>query len=261
MPFHRGDVFVRGSANGIEEYSPEGTPVQLIEGSSGSGGFCFDPTGDYLIVPGAGLFDKQGRMLESNWASVKDSRNCVVDGSGNVFVARLGLRLTKYDTEGNPLQTFDIRVSGFGLAIALGPDGCTMYYGSFSALGTSIGRFNVCTNSQESLFTLDDYVDELRVLPNWEVLTTYDSNGLLYGVSGHFVRKYVSGSQDALRYMALDSDGTSFWMCCGRPSTPFIEGPVFRFDIRSGQLLAEWNPIERGPVAVYSPDNNGRGAG
>jgi hypothetical protein len=62
MPFHRGDVFVNGARTGIEEYSPEGAPVQLIEGTAGDRGFCFDPSGNYLVVPGAGLFDKQGRV-------------------------------------------------------------------------------------------------------------------------------------------------------------------------------------------------------
>jgi hypothetical protein len=132
-----------------------------------------------------------------------------------------------------------------------------MYYGSWLGFG-SIGRFNVCTNVQESTFTRDEFVDELRVLPNWEVLRTTDTGATLYGVSGQVVRRYEphDGADNGLRTMSLDPDGTSFWVCC-----TLEKGDLLRFDINSGELLTRWKPIGRGPIAVYSPDNNGRGAG
>jgi hypothetical protein len=261
LPFHRGDVFVNGRRTGIEEYSPDGTPVQLIEGSAGGFGFCFDPSGNYLIAPGAGLFDKQGRSLESNWASDKAGGACVVDALGDVLVPTDPSTVRRYDIDGNLLQSFNVPVGGFGLAIALGPDGCTLYYGSWLGYG-SIGRFNVCTNTQESGFVRDPWVDELRVLPNWEVLRTSDSGAALYGTSGQFVRGYGLPYQDDFRTMALDSDGTSFWMCCTEPEFPWRKvGHLLRFDINTRDLLADWEPMERGSIAVYSPDNNGRGAG
>jgi hypothetical protein len=267
MPFHRGDVFVNGQRTGIEEYSPDGTPVQLIAGTnSGGRGFCFDPAGNHLIVPGAGLFDKQGRMLESNWASVYNkgfNPDCVVDGFGDVFLESGPTTITKYDIEGNLLQSFTVAFGGgFGFAIALAPDDCTIYYGSWGGFGpvSGIERFNICTNTQDPTFTRDYWVDELRILPNWEVLTVEDSLAELHGVSGQFVRGYPGLiGQNYLRYMSLDPDGTSFWTCC---DVEWPKGdPLFRFDINSGELLAQWSPIERGPIAVYSPDNNGRGAG
>jgi hypothetical protein len=261
MPFHRGDVFVKGHHTGIEEYSPDGTPVQVIEGTQPGGGFCFDPSGHYLIVPGVGLFDKQGRMLESNWTSDEPTPyNCVADGLGNVFVTNGQSTITKYEIHGQVLGSFNVHRYGFGLAIALAPDDCTIYYGGW--LGEWIGRFNVCTNTQESAFVQDDFVDELRVLPNGEVLSLFDSGAIRFGPSEQRVGVFFLQFQDKLRTMALDSDGTSFWVCCTVPEYWWREvGHLLRFDINSGELLAQWEPIERGAIAVYSPDNNGRGAG
>jgi hypothetical protein len=172
--------------------------------------------------------------------------------------------VTKYDLEGDLLGSFNVAKTGpfgiFGFVIALGPDGCTMYYGSWG--GEAIGRFNVCTNTQEPLFNHAAFIDELRVLPNWGVLVTSDSRGVLYAESGQYVHTYWAPSEDNdRRTMALDADGTSFWMCCDIPGPRSTVGPLLRFDIASGELLDQWVPIERGPIAVYSPGNNGRGAG
>ncbi len=257
-PLQRGDVLGSAGAAGLVEYAPSGQLEQTIPGAAVD---CIDPSGGHLIAPGVGLFDSSGNPLPSSWAAVTPGR-CVADGFGNVYVAEVvnsDWTVLKYGIRGNLAKTFHLTTfSGLGpVSIALAPDECTIYYGEWNepdtylGVETGIGRFNVCTNTQEPLFNTDRFVDDLRVLPNWEVLTTDDGDASLYDSSGNFIRSYNPGFNDQnLRTLNLDPDGTSFWVCCTALSG-MTDNEVFRFDISSGQLLAAWAPGAGGPV--YGP--------
>ena len=263
-PFQRGDVFLSGSgfvpgAPGIQAYSPSGQLVQTVPGTSGSNALCFDPSGAHLILPGVGLFDSSGNPLPSHWASVSGAAHCVADRLGDVYVSGGSTTsFQKYDLNGDPLQTFTVPPTfGDGLAIDLAPDGCTIYYGSWNetppagaGAPTGIGRFDACTGTQLPAFSSEPFTDDLRVLPDSEVLVTADAAGGLEDVSGQFVRGYSPGPPvgDHLRFMSLDPDGKSFWMSgLG----------VVRYDIATGKLLSEWgispsgSATAGGPIAVY----------
>jgi hypothetical protein len=261
--FRRGDAFFTGSA-GVEEYSPGGQLIRTVPGTAGAGPLCFDPSGAHLILPGVGLFDSAGRPLPSQWASVAPGR-CVADGSGDVFVATRPSStwtITGYDLQGNLRQTFyPASISGTApFALDLAPDECTAYYGDwgegpFDGIFVGIGRFNVCTNTQEPFAGASSFVDDLRVLPDWSVLTTDDPAASLFDSFGQLVQSYLpaSRSSDTLRTVSLAPDGKSFWVCCAAaPPSPAPE--VFRFDLSSGQLLAAWSPSDAvTSVAVYAP--------
>jgi len=243
-PFQRGDVFFTdgtdapGTAN-IQEYSPSGELQQTIPGTLGATAMCFDPSGGHLILPGVGLFDSSGNPLASNWASVTDAGRCVADGFGDVYVSsEASDSITKYDLTGDLIQTFTPAIYGGGIfpwGIDLAPDECTIYYGAFQ--DSFNGRFNVCTNTQGPTFSnnsIENSPDDLRVLPNGQILVTTDVGGLLYDASGSVLREYVPGipiSND-LRSMSLDPDGTSFWMSGAYG--------VVHYDINSGSLLSMW---------------------
>jgi hypothetical protein len=270
-PFQRGDVFF-ASSGGVQEYSPSGQLVQTVPGTLGAGAMCFNPNGTRLVLPGVGLFDNSGNLLPSNWSSVPAGR-CVADGFGHVYVATrrsLVWTITKYDIMGNVLHTlYPTSISGIGpFAIDLAPDECTAYYGDWAetplnGVSVGIGRFNVCTNTQQPFFGGSSFVDDLRVLPYGEVLTTDDPYANLYDASGAGIRSYYPGGAifqngDSLRTLSLDPDGTSFWVCCTYVRSDPLPRPnkIFRFDINSGQLLASWNlgdPTSPNVMAVDSP--------
>lgn len=267
-PFQRGDVFITGS-DGVQEYTPSGQLVQTLVGTSGAGPICFTPDGSRLVLPGVGLFDNAGSPLPSNWASVAADR-CVADGSGQVYVSKVSASagavpyvIAKYNLSGTLQQTFNItQVEDHTLAIDLAPDECTMYYGSWSGSDSVISRFNVCTDTQESPFNGDSFVDDLRVLPNWQVVATDDPAATLFDSSGAPVQGYIPGGAvgangDTLRTVSLDPDGTSFWVCCTAVhDTYYPANEVFRFGLSGGQQLANW-PIADANIssgmAVYSP--------
>ena len=254
-PFQRGDVFLTGSGS-VQEFSPTGVLQQTLAGTAGADTLCFDPSGAHLVVPGVGLFDSSGNALPSSWASDQAGLHCVVDGHGNVYVsgqpsASLST-FTKYDLQGHPLQTFTVSpypVGGFmPPAIDLGPDQCSMYWGVWDASNSTSGQLNVCTNTEETPVVPSAEADDLRVLPDSELLVESDTGATLYDAAGNFVRGYNAFVGGVMRYLALDPDGTSFWM-----SSPF--GPdVFRFDIASGAQVPGWtNSTAFGPIAVYGP--------
>lgn len=250
VPFQRGDVFLTGSGS-AQEYTPSGQLVQTVPGSAGASGLCFDPSGRHLVLPGVGLFDRSGRLVPSNWASVPPEVKCVADGVGDIYVTRTsGWTVTKYDISGKALQTYDVAsmpsidgISGIDLA----PDECTLYYSSWDGTYGGIGRFDVCTNTQGVMLTSLP-TDDLRVMPNWDVLSTDDPDARLLDPSGQINRAYVPDDPPVitlLRYVSLDPDGTSFWV------TTLGNGYSSRFDIDTGQQISEW--AGGGPVQVYGP--------
>ena len=266
LPFQRGDVFALTSS-GVQEYTPTGQLVQTIP-ASGADVLCFDPSGQHLIVPGAGLFDSSGHLLPSNWAAVNlggpgedgGRPECVADGRGDVYgISGAGV-LTKYDLQGNVLQTFPLaQVDYIQVSIDLAPDECTMYYSAWAAPPTFTGPFNVCTNTLENS---DFYpwgfqtVDDFRVLPNWGFVVLSDYGGSVFGTSEPVVGYGVPDSGGSFRHLALDSDGTSFWACCAADfdTNPYPHDVfnVYRFDLSTGQLLTAW-PLDAVSIGVYSP--------
>jgi hypothetical protein len=246
-PFHRGDVFLANSG-GIQEYSPAGQLEQTV--SDEAGPFCFSRNADRLIVVGVGLFSASGTQLSSDWAS-DTGGECVVDGAGDVYVAAsTGWSVTKYDTQGDPLQTYTLAsmpslFDGFG-TLDLAPDDCTLYYGTWDGFYGGIGRFNACTNTQEADLASGLPTDDMRVLPNWQVIATDDPDAMLLSASGQRLQRYIPGSpplSNTLRSVALDPDGTSFWVTSSAYTS--------RFDIASGRQLSEWPG--GGPIAIYGP--------
>ena len=252
-PFQRGDVFL-SSPGGIEEYTPAGTPVQLVTPADGTG--CFDPDGTHLVVPGVGLFDNSGNTLTSAWASDPEGQ-CVVDASGHVYVGGSNASdrgtIDEYTLAGNLLQSFVVDTTEMlvstQVTLSLAPDECTAYY--LPAGGSEISRFNVCTGTQETTFASGFALgDAVRVLPDWQVLLTHDSAAWLYDSSGTEIDAY-SGLTNSLRTSAVDPDGAGAWLCCSDIESPSV---VLHYDLATGALLNEWAPaIGSGLDDVYGP--------
>src|SRR5205823_8597304 len=100
-------------ASDVSKFAPDGT----LTGSFGSG---------YNAHPESIVFDSSGNAYVGQ-----------ADGSGSVL---------EFSPTGAPLNTFTPATEDRGTDwIDLGPDGCTLYY---TSEGTSVKRFNVCTNTQ-----------------------------------------------------------------------------------------------------------------
>jgi hypothetical protein len=261
--FERGDVLASvGSPSVIARFAADGTPKGALADSAGAGPLCFDPSGEHLIAPGAGLYDNAGSLLASDWASVELPGACTVDAAGNVFMARgpysgdtLATRratFRRFSLTGHLLQSYDVDGSGFTYGrevytVDIAPDQCTIYYGLGG--GSDVKRYDVCTGTQPAPFGSGGFpCDELRVRPNGQVVMTCDSHGALLDPSGILVHGFANPTNSpGLRYAALDADGSSFWMGSSG-------GLVTRFEIASGQQLGSFSAgTSLGGVAVYSP--------
>jgi hypothetical protein len=262
--FERGDVLASvGSPSVIAHFAADGTAKGALADTAGAGQLCFDPSGEHLVAPGAGLYDNAGSLLASDWASVELPGACTVDAAGNVFMARgpysgdtLATRratFRRFDLTGHLLQSYDVDGSGFTYGrevytVDIAPDQCTIYYGLGG--GSDVKRYDVCTGTQLAPFGSGGFpCDELRVRPNGQVVMTCDSHGALLDASGILVHGFDNPTDSpSLRYAALDADGSSFWMGAG-------PGLVTRFDIATGQQFESWSAGPGGlrGLAVYSP--------
>jgi hypothetical protein len=266
-PFQRGDVLA-SVGGAINLYAPDGTLKDTFATGSGAGSLCFDPNGNHLIALHVGLFDSSGNLLPSNWASLPSSYGeCAVDGFGNVYVAQgpyggvspnRWATIRKYDLTGNLLRSYTVSLgfSGYGFNVPnldLAPDQCTLYYGGEG--GGNILRFNACTNTQGAPSMISGpALDQLRVLPNWQVAVTTDYDARLFDTSGGLLRQSLLygygfiGGMTSLHWLSLDPGGHSLWIgsingsafinrSCGANTT---DG-VWRVDSNTGQVLANWS--------------------
>ena len=261
--FDRGDVLASvGSPSVIARFAPDGTAKGQVADSAGAGPLCFDPSGEHLIAPGTGLYDRSGTRLASDWATADLPGACTVDDAGDVFVAGGPFRgdevtgrgtIRRFDLTGHLLRSYDVDATGFAYrravtSIDLAPDRCTIYYGLDGS--DEIKRFNACTATQQAPFgSAGPVCDHIRVRPNGQVLVTCDTYGTLLDAAGNVIHDFanpVVGST-ASRFAVLDPDGTSFWIGS-------YQGQMTRFDIATGMNLGGWNAGGvMGGVAVYNP--------
>jgi hypothetical protein len=287
--FERGDVLA-SVAGGISRYAPDGTLEATFATGSGAGALCLDPSGKYLVAPGAGLFDTSGNSLPSSWGSLSSSYGeCAVDGSGHVYVAQGPYRvdpvagrwgtIRKYDLRGNLLRSYTVSTNVAAYVndvpnLDLAPDQCTIYYDMEG--GDGIYRFNTCTNTQECPLVLQapgcapgaginglSEGDQLRVPPNWDVAMVWDHSADSYDSSGGFIRGWGSQTFAAstLRWISPDPSGTSFWAgrfgsssCPGSGATP--SNAVWQLDLSTGQVLRAWPlgcNVSLNGIATYAP--------
>jgi hypothetical protein len=262
--FERGDVLASvGNPSFIARFAPDGTPKGALADSAGAGPLCFDPSGEHLVAPGAGLYDTTGTRLTSAWASVNPRGDCTIDKAGNVYLAggpSTGDNVTgrapirKFDLTGHPLGSYDVAATGltYGRAVSgldLAPDQCTIYY--VLGGGEDILRYDVCARAQMPGFGSAGFpCDQLRVRPNGEVAVACDSHGWLLDTSGREAVYFANASDppDVYgRFAALDADGKSFWMGT-------FAGVLARYDIASGQRIDRWTAGPGlGGIAVYNP--------
>ena len=131
----------------------------------------------------------------------------------------------------------------------------TPYYTGWN-LNSGISQFNVCTNTPASTSTNQVLFDDVRVLPNWSVLTIGDDSASLRDASGNLVNSWGPSAFNGgdLRTVSLNPDGMSFWTA---------GDVVTQVDLNSGQVLQSWvstfdsNPFSFGDfssfIAVYAP--------
>jgi hypothetical protein len=255
-----GDVFA-GVGNGqIKQFSPTGTLKDTLDTTSGStedSGMCFDASGNLYSTnfqaSDMTKFDDAGNVLDYPFGSGFNAHpeSCVRDASGHIFVGQADGTgdILEFSTSGNALDSFDPATEDRGTDwIDLGADQCTIYY---TSEGTSVKRFNVCTDTQLSDFATGlpgPFAFALRVLPNGGALVANSDRVVRLDSSGSVVKNYLGSdygydSSALLFALNLDPDGKTFW------TADLFTGVITRIDIATGDQVKQFDGSPNTSVA------------
>ena len=133
---------------------------------------------------------------------------------------------------------FEVRGSDW---IDLAADQCTMYY---TSEGTSVKRFNVCTNTQLTDFAtglLGSNAFAVKLLPGGGALVADRDAIRRLDADGAVTQTYDATGDDHWFALALDPGATSFW------ASDAMNGDVKKFDLASGAVLVSFNTGLAGP--------------
>lgn len=250
VPYATGDVFAGVGSGNVSQFDPTGTlknTLMTTSGSSEETGMCFDSHSNLFVTNfEAGTiskFDNAGNLIAAAWYTFPGSpESCVVDNTGDIFVGGGGLssiyEFTDSGTSGTLVNTFAVTTGPRGSDwLDLSADQCTMQY---TSEGSSILRFNVCTNTQLSNFATGLPASPCyanRIIPGsgGEVLVACTNEVLLLSSTGTVMKTYTVGTETFLFALNLDPDGTSFW------TAGYETGNIYRVDIASGTILTTFN--------------------
>lgn len=117
--------------------------------------------------------------------------------------------------------------------IALGADGCTLYY---DGEGTQILRYNVCTGTQLSDFAdgVPGYCFAMAVRPNGDLMVACSSQVNRFNAAGTLVQTYPNPNGSQLFALNLDPDNSTFW------TGDDENGEVFHININTGALIGSF---------------------
>jgi hypothetical protein len=238
VPFQVGDVFAGVGTGKIKHFSPTGTLLETLDTTTGSSedtGMCFDAAGNLYAtdfsISKMSKFDKNGNLVAANFGSGfnADPESCIVDASQNIYVGQAdgSHQVLKFNTSGASLGSFAPATQDRGTDwIDLASDQCTIFY---TSEGSSVKRFNVCTNTQLPDFAtgLSGPCYALRIRPNGEVLVACSSQAYRLNSNGSVNQTYqiADGTLFALN---LDPDGTHFW------TAGLNSGNVYKVEIATG---------------------------
>ncbi len=242
LAFQLGDIFAGVGQGHILHFQPSGALVETLDTGSlapEDTGMCFDGAGSLYTTNFAAenmtKFDNLGVRLTIPWGGPFSfhPESCVVDASGNIYVGEVDgqNRITKYTSSGNILGIWHPAFGPRGLDwIDLAADQCTIYY---TSEGSTIKRFNVCTNTQ-----LPDFASglaapcyALRIRSNGEVMVACQTQLERISTAGIVLQHYPTTDYPGTSFFFaanLDPNGTSVW------TGDYPTGLLYKINIATG---------------------------
>jgi len=239
-----GDVLA-GVGNGqIKHFDSAGTLLDTLNTTTGSiedTGMCFDSATNLyatnFTASSMSKFDSGGNLLGGFGGGFNaHPESCVFDASGNIYVGQADGTgdVLKFDSAGNPLDSFDVATTNRGSDwIDLAADQCTLQY---TSEGSTVKRYDVCTDTQLADFAvgLPSPCFANRILNDGGAIVACSSAIQRLDSFGAVVDTYDAAGEDTWFAMNLDPDGTSFW------SANYSSGHIYQFDIATGAVLFDF---------------------
>lgn len=268
--FAPGDVFVALRSGQVLWYHPDGTLNKTLTGviQGKVEGLGHDASGnlyvshycaDLSVCQTGNAFEKFNTLGISQGQFGSDyciPFSILFDGSGRAYVGQSECDgILELNADGVLQRSFAAEAENQGAVwIELANDGCTMFY---TSRGQKVKRFNICTNEQlADFYTFPGAatLNQLRVLPNGDILVAADTQILRINPFGTVVQVYDVATEFELWYgVALVGDGT-FW------ASNYGTSNVYRFDIDTGGILDSFNtgtPTTTVKGLAVMPDDGG----
>ena len=255
LTFSPGDILVSLEPGPVQWYSLGGLVRRVLAQTSPGTGegialdanrnlhvtrWCVDPfcaTGDTGSVE---KYNNFGQPLGKSGPMFSCSPHTILfDALGATYVGQAGCRksILKYMPGQTDATEYMVAEDFFGVFwMDLAPDGCTMFYTSFSA---NVKRYDVCANTQLPDFNAEPLpgavAQDLRVLPDGGVLVASGQVVARLNGSGAITQTYEVPGENTL-WVGLDlvGDGT-FWV------GNYYTSNLYQFNLTTGARLATFN--------------------
>lgn len=257
VPPASGDVFVSLTNGQVQWRTAEGVLRQLLIGTSDgqASSLAFDAArrlyvphwySPNTLLPGNTVerFDADGGRVSGYFGTgyACNPSSIAFDVAGNAYVGQADCTgdVLKFDPAGTLLASYDVPTTNRGTDhIALAADNCTLLY---TSRDRNIYRYNVCTRTQLPNFNLlplpGSNAYHIAILPDGGVLVADSEVVVRLDAAGQQLQTYNVPGQTGYLYGGVDFVGDgSFWASNG------YNGNVYRFDLRTGAVLASFNTL------------------
>ena len=244
-----GDVFAAVGGGIVDEFSPTGSLIQVINDGSGASfttGMAFDNTGNLFITnfgSTVSKMDNMGNIVNTNFITGQANVESIVFNGSNILVGDASQNvINQYDTNGVLTHSFTgLTTQNRGTDWVDLQSSNTLLY---TSEGTSILSLDLTTglnnaNFADGLPGSNAYA--LRVIPTGstsagDVLVADSSNALLLSSSGAILMTYaLPGNGGGDFSLNLDPNGTDFW------TGDFTTGNIWEVNIATGAIDNTFN--------------------
>jgi hypothetical protein len=254
--FQIGDVFVAIGGGQVEEFTPTGTPVQILDDTTGSitTGMAFDSSGNLYVtnfsVGSVSQFNVNGSLMNKNFITGQTNPESISfaysTGTGGHFPMLVGdagrNTISQYGSSGGSSPTtWTVNIQNRGTDwVDLQTDNHTVYY---TSEGSSILSYDISGSGHQNANFFDGLPGgaafALRTVLSGafagDVLVADSSAALLVNSSGIVKTYTLPGNGGGDFSLNLDPTGTAFW------TGDFATGEVWEVNIATGNILEQWN--------------------
>ena len=233
-----------GVSNGqVKEFSRSGSALNTLNTNQGGSitGMAVDSVDSLYVTNFTANTVTKFSGHDDLLGNFGSSYNCkpesiVFDKSGNAYVGQSDCNkaILKFDAYGNLFTGIAVQTEATGSdAIDLAADQCTMLY---TSEGTSVLRFNVCTNQQLPPFATGlQRALAIRILSDGGAVVANHANILRFDSNGRQIQTYDASGQDCWDALTLDRTPGSFW------AADFCTSDIVRFEVGSGNQIEKFN--------------------